>query len=185
MRKGLLALTAVLAALAATATATGEAHAAHRGQRVVRESEPDTRHSRHADNRDRQSGVSALVWRRDPERLEMAVERPVDGQGLRARRRLRGCVEARVHEGRGEVGLRPVQQLVRARQEEVRLRHQPDLVHRRRARRSSRSARRTTRSTRRSSSLKGTKIASVHSRRGPAELQARRASSARRATRTS
>ena len=40
-------------------------------------------------------------------------QRPVDRQGLRERRRLRGRREARLREGRGAVDRRPVQQLVR------------------------------------------------------------------------
>ena len=49
--------------------------------------------------------------------------------GLRERRRLRGREQARLRQARGQVGRRAVQHVVRARAEEVRLRHQPDLVH--------------------------------------------------------
>ena len=54
---------------------------------------------------------------------------PNDRQGLRERGRLRGRREARLREGRREVDRRPVQQLVQAGPEELRLRHQPDLGH--------------------------------------------------------
>ena len=62
-------------------------------------------------------------------RAKVEDQRPVQRQGLRVRRRLRGREAARLRAREGEVGLHAVQQVVRAGQEGVRLRHQPDLVH--------------------------------------------------------
>ncbi len=53
--------------------------------------------------------------------------RPLQRQGLRERRRVRGRRSARLHQGRGHLDRRALQLELRARREEVRLRHQPGL----------------------------------------------------------
>ena len=54
---------------------------------------------------------------------------PTSGKGFESRGRLRGREAARVPEREGRVDVHAVQQVVRAGQEGLRLRHQPDLVH--------------------------------------------------------
>src|SRR5579884_533431 len=83
---------------------------------------------RAADDRHRQPRLPAVVCGRHAH-LEVEDQRPVDRQGLRVGRRVRDRREARLLEEQGQVGLRAVQQGVRARPEVVRLRHQPDLLH--------------------------------------------------------
>ena len=121
---------AAAAALAVAATATGARSAAAAPAAIpgCAAGSPQPRRGRHAHDRRRQPGLPAVVRRR---REDEAVEglRPVQRQGLRVGRRVRGREAARLHEGAGEVDGRAVQQLVPPGQEVVRLLPHPGLVH--------------------------------------------------------
>ena len=119
MRKALIASLAVAAALIVVAAATGRSTtpttpAAAAAIPGCAKDQLGLLDSAAADDRRRQPGVPALVRRR---REDEAVEgqRPVQRQGLRVRRRLRGREAARLLEGAGEVDGDAVQQLVPAR----------------------------------------------------------------------
>ena len=86
------------------------------------------RRGRRPHDRRRQPGVPAVVRRRGEDE---AVEglRPVQRQGLRVRRRVRGRAQLGFTKSAGEVDGRAVQQLVPPGQEAVRLLHHPGLVH--------------------------------------------------------
>ncbi len=88
----------------------------------------------HADDRHRLAGLRAVVRR----------QRPDQRQGLRVGRRLRGRRRARLHRRPGHLGDGAVQHLLQAGRQDLRLRHQPDLDHARRAPRSSTSPTATT-----------------------------------------
>ena len=76
-------------------------------------------HARRADRWHRQPGLHAVVRRQQPRQR----------QGLRERGRVRRGQGNGLHPQPGHVDPRAVQQLLRAGAEEVRLRHQRDLVH--------------------------------------------------------
>ena len=93
----------------------------------LRQGLAEPRRGRCPHRRRRQPRLPALVRGRGE---DQAVEglRPLQRQGLRVRRRLRGREAARLHEGAGEVDGRALQQLVQAGQEAVRRLHHPGLV---------------------------------------------------------
>ena len=131
MRKALitsLALAAV-AALVVAASASGRSTAPSAAAAIpgCAKDKLGLLEAGHAHGRRRQPGLPAVVRRR---REDEAVEghRPVQRQGLRVRRRVRGREAARLHEGAGQVDGRAVQQLVPPGQEAVRLLPDPGLV---------------------------------------------------------
>ena len=153
MRKALIASLALAAALLVAATASGRSTAPAATAAIpgcAKDQLGLLDAAGHAHRRRRQPRLPAVVRRR---REDEAVEgqRPVQRQGLRVRRCLRGREAARLLEGAGQVDGTSVQQLVPPGQEAVRLLHHPGLVQPGRAPRRSTSRRATTSSTSRSS----------------------------------
>ena len=101
-----------------------------------------------------------------PKGSSWKINDPSTGKGFESAVAYAVATQPRLREERGEVGLHAVHPLVRAGAEEVRLRHQPDLLHQGPRARSSRSARPTTDVNQSVVVLKGTKIANVRSTRG-------------------
>ena len=120
-----------------------------------------------------------------PKGSKWKINDPATGKGFESAVAYAVAKQLGFARSRGRVDVRAVQPVVRAGQEAVRLRHQPDLVSRRRARRSSTSARSYYDVNQAIVVLKGTTIAKVQLGRRPAGRTSSAPSSGRRATTTS
>ena len=83
---------------------------------------------RQVHDRDRQPGLSAVLRRAARARQRPSRGRsgdPTNGKGFESAVAYAIAEQARVHQGRGRLGRRPVRQLVQAGSRRLRLRHQP------------------------------------------------------------
>ena len=171
MRKRLILLLTPIAALAAIAVSASVAASPTASTAAAATCATVT--ERPADDRHRQPGVPAVVRGRIEE-LKWKINDPSTGKGYESAVAYAIAEKLGYSKAQGEVDVRPLQQGVCSRPEVVRLRHQPDLVSRPRARKSSRSATSYYDVNQALVVNKGTKIAAVRSIAGLAVVQARR-----------